>query len=211
MRLAQDNTGQAGRDLAEAERILAAAWTGRGFHIPHFFGLFGRGQLAIYSGDTAAALDLLARKLPEIRKSLLLRIETIAVLSMLLEGTLAIACAASESLQPKHSSAMLRRARQCAKGIRTKPAIWGSGLAMLIEAGVEAAAGKTDEAGARLSDAERELTRAGMLLYATAARYSRGRLLGDPELVTAAEEVFRDQGIVCIPRFATMLAPGVPF
>jgi hypothetical protein len=208
--LAQDNVAQADRDLLEVGRILAGAWTGRGFHIPHFFGLLGRAQLAIYSGDTTSALDLLTRKLPDVRRSYLLRIEVIAVLSLLLEGTLAIACAADRSRPPKYSSDLLRRARRCAKDIRRKPAIWGSGLAMLIEAGAESVEGRMDEASARWSDAERELTRAGMLLYAAAARYCRGRLTGDPELVTAAEEVFRDQGILCIPRFATMLAPGVP-
>ena len=74
---------------------------------------------------------------------------------------------------------------------------------MLFEAGAESVEGRKDEASARWSDAERELTRAGMLLYAAAARYCRGRLTCDPE-------DFRDQGILCIPRFATMLAPGVP-
>jgi len=210
VQLAQDNVAHADRDLLEVDRILASAWTGRGFHIPNFFGLFGRAQLAIYSGDTASALDLLARKLPEVRRSYLLRIEVIAVLALLLEGTLAIACAADRSLSPRHSSDLLRRARRCANNIRRKPAIWGSGVAMLIEAGAESAEGRINEASARWSDAGRELTRAGMLLHATAARYCRGRLTGDQELVAAAEEVFRDQGVLCIPRFATMLAPGVP-
>ena len=65
-------------------------------------------------------------------------------------------------------------------GADSEPAIWGSGLAMLIEAGTEAVDGRMDEAIARWSDAERELTRAGMLLYAAAARYCRGRLSDDP-------------------------------
>ena len=112
----------------------------------------------------ASALELLTRKLPEVRRSYLLRIEVIAVLSLLLEGTLAIACAAGRPRPPKHTSDLLRRARRCARDIRRKPAIWGSGLAMLIEAGAEAVEGRMDEASARWSDAERELTRAGMLL-----------------------------------------------
>ena len=85
---------QADRDLLEAQRILADAWSTRGFHIPHFFGLFCRGQVAIYSGNRSAAMDLLTRELPAMRRSYLLRVETIAILALLLEGTLAIACAA---------------------------------------------------------------------------------------------------------------------
>jgi hypothetical protein len=206
LRLAHDDVPQAQRDLLEVERILAGAWGGGGFHIPHFFGVYGRAQLAIYAGDTATALDVLTRKLPQIRKSYLLRIEVIAVLSLLLEGNLAIACAGSKG---GSSADLLRRARRCAKDIRGKSAIWGSGLAMLIEAGADSVEGRTEEASTRWSDAEGELTRSGMLMYAAAARYCRGRLTGDAKVIAAAEEVFREQGVVCIPRLVATLAPGV--
>ena len=82
---------------------------------------------------------------------------------------------------------------------------------MLIEAGADSVEGRTDEAIARWADAEGELTRSGTLMYAAAARYWRGRLAGDTRLVAAAEEVFREQGVVCIPRLAGTLAPGVQF
>ena len=36
--LARDDVEQAERDLLEAQRILANAWSTRGYHIPHFFG-----------------------------------------------------------------------------------------------------------------------------------------------------------------------------
>ena len=206
LRLAHDDVPQAQRDLIEVERILAGAWGVGGFHIPHFFGVYGRAQLAIYAGDTATALDVLTRKLPQIRKSYLLRIEVIAVLSLLLEGNLAIACAGSKG---GSSADLLRRARRCAKDIRGKSAIWGSGLAMLIEAGADSVEGRTEEASTRWSDAEGELTRSGMLMYAAAARYCRGRLTGDAKVIAAAEEVFREQGVVCIPRLVATLAPGV--
>ena len=210
LRLAQDNVAEADRDLVEAERILSGAWTARGFHIPHFFGLLGRAQVAIYSADTAAALDLLTRELPKLRRSLLVRIELVAIFSLLLEATLAIASAADGTVEPNRSSDLLRRARRCAEDIRMKPAIWGSGLAMLIEAGAASAEGRIDEASARWADAEHELNRAGMLLYASAASYCRGRVTGDSESLTAAEDFFRGEGVLCIPRFARMLAPGVP-
>ena len=202
--LAQDDVEQARRDLAEAERILAGAWSGHGFHVPHFFGLFGRAQVALYSGDRAAAAALLDG-MRTLRRSFLLRIEIIAVLALLLEATLAIACA-----DAGNSAELLARARSCAERIRRKPAIWGSGLAMLIEAGAEAASGRMDAACARWSDAERELTRSGMLMFAASARYWRGRAGNDPELVRNAEEFFRNQGVSNAPRLAQMLAPGAP-
>ncbi len=207
--LARDEVAQANRDLDEAERILAGAWTGRGFHIPHFFGLLGRAGLAIYSDDIDLALHLLTRRLPQLPRSFLLRVEVISILALFTEGALAIACAVAGPRNPTSASQLIGRARRCAEKIRQRPAIWGSGVAMLIDGGAEAAEGRLEVAAARFSDAERELTRADMLLYANAARYWRGRAAGDRELVAAAEDFFRDQGVRSIPRFARMLAPGV--
>ena len=207
--LARDDVAQANSDLDEAERILAGAWTGRGFHVPHVFGLLGRAGVAIYSGDTGLALHLLTERLPQLRRSFLLRVEVISVFTLLTEATLAIACAVAEPRTPKFASELIRRARRCAEDIRRKPAIWGSGVAMLIDGCTEAAEGRMESASARFSDAERELTRADMLLYANAARYWRGRIAGDSELIAVAEDFLRDQGVRCVPRFARTLAPGV--
>jgi energy-coupling factor transporter ATP-binding protein EcfA2 len=207
--LARDDVEQADRDLVEAQRILAGAWSDRGFHIPHFFGLFCRGQMAVYSGNRAAAMDVLTRDLPRMRRSYLLRIETIAVFTLLLEAMLAVACASGSSSPGKDSATLLRRARRCAEAIRRKPAIWGSGLAMMIEAGADAAQGRTDSACSRWSDAERELSRSGMLMFAAAVRYRRGRLAGDRELLASAEEYFSNEGVISASRLAVMLAPGV--
>ena len=207
--LARDDVEQADRDLVEAQRILAGAWSDRGFHIPHFFGLFCRGQMAVYSGNRAAAMDVLIRDLPRMRRSYLLRIETIAIFTLLLEAMLAVACASGSSSSPgTDSAALLRRARRSAEAIRRKPAIWGSGLAMMIEAGADAAQGRTDSACSRWSDAERELSRSGMLMFAAAVRYRRGRLANDRELLASAEECFSNEGVISAPRLAMMLAPG---
>src|SRR5262249_24459681 len=149
-------------------------------------------------------LHLLANRLPKLRRSFLLRIEVIRVLALLMEATLAIACAADLPQNPKLASDLIGRARRCAEDIRRRPAIWGSGVAMLIEGGTEAVEGRREAASARLADAERELNRVGMLLSGTAARYWRGRVTGDSELIAVAEDFFRDQGVRCIPRFAKM-------
>jgi eukaryotic-like serine/threonine-protein kinase len=207
--LARDDVEQADRDLLEAQRILAAAWSTRGYHIPHFFGLFCRGQVAIYSGNRSAAMDLLTRDLPGIRRSYLLRVETIALFALLLEGMLAIACAAGPATPGNDSFDLLRRARRCAEAIRRKPAIWGCGLAMMIEAGADAAQGRLDSACGRWWDAERELSRAGMHMFAAAVRYWRGNVTRDRELLAGAEDFFLSEGVVSAPRLAMMLAPGI--
>jgi hypothetical protein len=80
---------------------------------------------------------------------------------------------------------------------------------MMIEAGADAAQGRTDSACSRWSDAERELSRSGMLMFAAAVRYRRGRLAGDRVLLASAEEYFSNEGVISAPRLAMMLAPGV--
>jgi hypothetical protein len=59
-----------------------------------------------------------------------------------------------------------------------------------------------------MGDAERELGRAGMLMFAAAVRYWRGHVTGDHELMASAEEFFRNEGVVSPSRLAMMLAPG---
>src|SRR5436305_12517906 len=104
-------------------------------------------------------MDLLTRDLPAMRRSFLLRVETIAILALLLEATLAIACAAGLGTG-KVASDLLRRARLCAEAIRRKPAIWGCGLAMTIEAGADAAQGRLDSPPGARWEAERGTRRA---------------------------------------------------
>ena len=209
LRLAEDNIEQAKLDLIEAERILADAWTGQGFHVPHFFGIMSRTALALYSGDTTEGLNRLTRKLPQVRKSFLHRVELIAMLSLFTEATLAIFCAVDGTGRPKNSSGLLRRALMCAVRIRGRSAIWAPGLAMMIEAAVESAVGRLDEASARWSDAESELNRAGMASFAASASYARGRVTRNLELVNGAEDFLRQRGIVCVSRFARTLVPGI--
>jgi hypothetical protein len=80
---------------------------------------------------------------------------------------------------------------------------------MMIEAGADAAEGRLDSACGRWSDAERELTRSGMLMFAAAVRYWRGHVTGDRELLAGAEDFFLNEGVVSAPRLAMMLAPGI--
>jgi len=207
--LAKDNVQQAERDLAEAQRILAEGWSRRGYHIPNFFGLFCRAQVAVYSGDGESAMNLLTQELPRIRRSFLLRMETLAVFALLLEATLAVACAADPLLSTKQTPDLLHRAQRCANAIRRKTAIWGSGLAMMIEAGTFAAQGRLDSACSRWSDAERELERSDMLMFSAACRYWRGYLLRDGGLLARPEGFFRAQEVACPQKIARMLAPGV--
>jgi hypothetical protein len=203
--LAADNPSQAAADLDEAERILADSWSGRGFHVPHFFGVFGRCGVALYRGTAADELEQLKRRFRPLRRSLLPRIDVIGVLADYLEAMLVLTTAAE---MPFRRPAMMRKATACAASLRHRRAIWSLGMAMLVEAGIEATWGHADLAAARWDDAERELSRSGMRLYAAAAQFCRGRASGDAEVVQAASAIFSEQGIVSPAKFVKSLVPG---
>jgi hypothetical protein len=205
--LARDDPDQAVRDLDEGERLLAESWSARGIRLPHFFGLYGRGQVAIYTGRALADYPTLQRQMESLRRSPVFRIEMFAILGLLREGTLAIAAAmdCKESLRRKD---LTRIATRCCKALRRRRAIWSLGLAMLVEAGIEAVSGRPELAAARWLDAQREFERSGMRMYAAASRYCRGRITHDREAVDAAEQFMREQGVKYPDRIASMLAPG---
>jgi Cdc6-like AAA superfamily ATPase len=205
--LALDDAEEAARDLDEAEQMLGEGWSRRGSHVPNFIGLFGKAQVAQYRGCAAAEFSEIDRRLRKFRRSLLLRIETLAVLSLLLEGSLCLAAAADPNATGGRA-ALLDRATRVAESLRRRRAVWTLGLATLIEAGAHAASGRDELACSRWSDAERELERSGMRMYAAAARYWRGRTAGDRDCVQAAESVIREQGVKAPARIAWMLAPG---
>ena len=207
--LAADDVEQAAEDLDFAEETMAAAWSGRGFHIPNFFGLFGRAQVALYQGRATAAFDGMHGPLRRLRWSRLIRVETFAIFALLLEGSLAVAAAAESSADGARRRQLLRIASARAGDLRRRRAIWSSGLAMLIEAGVESASGRAEEASARWYDAQQELTRSGMRMYAAAARYCGGVAGADKAAVESAEAFFRAQGVKVPGKLAVVLAPGM--
>lgn len=88
---------------------------------------------------------------------------------------------------------------------------WASPLATLLRAGVSAALGDKTQTARLLREAAVGLEAADMALYAAAARYREGKLIGGGEgraLWTRADQWMSDQGVVNRERLVGMLAPG---
>jgi hypothetical protein len=113
------------------------------------------------------------RQLKSIRRSALLRVETLAILVLLLKATLSIAAACELFQASDARNSLLRTAGRCSQSLRDKKSVWSLGLALAIEAGVKTASGHNDSAQTLWADAERELERSGMRMFAAAARYNR--------------------------------------
>jgi hypothetical protein len=115
--------------------------------------------------------------------------------------------------RPAQRKAMLKSALVDAAKIEKEEMPWSNPLAALLRAGAARIEGEQAQALTLLDQAITGLDAANMALYAAAARYRRGHLLGGEEgkkVAAAADEWLAKQGVVNRPRMVGMLAPGFP-
>jgi ATP/maltotriose-dependent transcriptional regulator MalT len=107
---------------------------------------------------------------------------------------------------------LLRSAERDARRMEKEKTVYGDGMAQLVRAGIRATRGDNQQALALAASAEVELQKADMALYAAAARYRRGQLVGGAEgktLMTESESWLSNQKIRNCRRMIDMLAPGI--
>jgi ATP/maltotriose-dependent transcriptional regulator MalT len=97
-------------------------------------------------------------------------------------------------------------ARQLERERMPHAALW----AVILRAGVASVQGKTDRAAECLRTAIELAGQLDMSLYALAARYQLGTLVGGEgrEIAVEADEAMRAAGVVAPKRFAPVLVPG---
>jgi hypothetical protein len=204
--LARDDPDGAERDLEEA----LAAWVPErhGYLLQHWYGLFSRGEIALYRGRPGDGAALVAASERAVRRSLLLRVRLVRVEHTHLVARLAIAQAASS---PEARDAHLRAATCAAKSLRRERIPLGRWLAPLLLAGCAEVAGRRDEAASHLQEAVALLEASETWLYATAARRRLGETLGGERgraHLEAADAWFAQQGVKNPARMTAMLVPG---
>jgi serine/threonine protein kinase len=200
LHLAADRVDQA---RSEAERGLAQ-WTKRNFHLQHRFGVCTDVDIDLYSGQPESAARRLATAWPDLRAMLFI-IQHHRIEMVFYRARVALALAASGD------SSALRRARRDARRLNRERAPWAHALARLIQAGAARTRGRLDRAKAELEAAEVELRRCDMHLYAAAAQFRRGHLIGGDAgrgLIAAADQWMRDQQVVNPPRLVNLFTPG---
>jgi hypothetical protein len=202
--LAKDDADGASAAVAGA----LGKWHAEGFHLQHFWALHARVEIALYRGDPATAWTLLQDARRGLRRSLLLRVQS---LRLWLRQTRARAALALAAHDPTASERLLAIARAEARAIARERTPWGAGMASLIGGLLLEREGDAERAAAKLDDAATRLDAAHMVVYAAAARRARGRVAG-PEsgapAVRDAEALMRVRGVHDPARFAALLAPG---
>jgi hypothetical protein len=202
--LAEDDPETA---LARSREALSR-WSRKTFHVEHWWAMVGDRQADLYAGRADQAYRLIHEQWRDLDDALLLLVQLIRVEATFLRARAGLALARTRTEGRKD---LCRTAGHDADRLQRERMPWADGMASLIRAGAAATLGNPGEAEAQLRTAVDGLERADMKLYAAAARWQRGRLLGGDEgqaLVTRAERWMNEQGIVNKARMAAMLAPG---
>ncbi len=200
-----------GRDDAPRGRKVVddamARWSIRGFQVQHWWALRAHVECDLYEGDGSTSLSRLEAQWSALERSLLLRVQYAKIEALQLRGRALIA-AASRGLSGRW---LLARAERDAKVIAGEGPSWSAGLGALLEAGIAGKRGRRDAQRAALERAERWLTVADMPLYAAAARFKRGVLLGGTAGDALIERATREGAVLGVDRMdraSEWLAPG---
>ncbi len=187
-------------ELARAEReIESRRWSPPegGYHIQHWYGHRARIELALYRGDLDAARHVLDQALEQLRRSFLLRVQTIRAEATWLDGRIALAYAASGAPQQDLVDKAADAARRLAKEGVAYARVWGA----LLDAGVAARRRDGDAARESLERSAALAEEQDMRMCVAVCYYAMGHAWG--------EELMSDEGVARPELVAAMLLPGV--
>jgi hypothetical protein len=190
-------------------RAAMAQWSQSGFFVQHWQALALETDIDLYVGRGAAAYDRIARGLPAVRKSMLLRSQFVRGITFYARGRSAIA---SISDRPALKRARVAEAWRMARRLEREGMPWMLPLAALIEAAAENTSGRRAEAVAALRKAIATSEAAEMAMHAVAARWRLGELQGGDEgrtLVESARHALYAEGIKNPDRWVAIYLPGV--
>ncbi len=177
-------------------------WPKEGFHLEHLWASAALAHAELYSGDGERAYAMVTEMWPALRRSMLMHVGMITIDCLHLRARCAIAASSGD---PKS----LRRASRDAHAITRAPIVKTRPLGTLLLAQIAAARGR-DDAPAALLAAAAACSDSELHLFAAAARYRAGELLGGDEGATAvaeAAEAMRERGVRDPSSAVGMLAP----
>lgn len=191
----------------EVARKTLGRWSQQGFHIQHLCFYYGDLYTDLYADDAAGAWSRILATAPELKGSLLLRIQHVRVDVFQHAGRCAVAAAVSSH----DRSGLLRRAEVQARRLDRERVPWASAMAGLIRAGSVSVRGDLDRAARLLNEAVLKSDASGVALFAASGRRHLGRLLGGDEgraLIEQADSWMTGQSIRDPVRMAATMVPG---
>ena len=189
-----------------AVRQVMDRWSLDGFHFQHYLEMFAENQIDLYLGRWASAWRRADERWPLMKASLLLRIPFVKMEGLHLKARSALAAAIGS-----RDRALIESAERDAAAIAAEKVAWALPLALALRAGVARLRGRDDAATELLDRAARGFERAEMQMYARAASFRRGQVIGGDEgrtLCDVASAWMESQGVKNVPRLTDVLVPG---
>ncbi|MCC7535680.1 MAG: protein kinase [Deltaproteobacteria bacterium] len=208
-RLVSDDHDQALADMREA----LDAWSHRGFHVQHYYGMNAITEVLLYRdhGRGADALEALEGPYATCWRSMLRFVKSIRIESNLSLGRALVAAARVEGIDTARRAALLDRAERVARAIRREPIPGARLMSAVVHAGVASMRDDPDRRRESLEELVAAADSVRMHGYGTAARRRRGEIVGGAEgraMIEAADAWMRERGVVDPARMTAMLIPG---
>lgn len=182
-------------------------WVQHGFHHKHFMSLHGDAHTRLYVGDGATAHARVEETWPALRGAGLLGFPHIRAPMLDLRGRCALAAALEPTdTRPRLIGSAIAAARRLEKERRH----WATPMAQLLRGQVAALRQERTGAEDHLRAALSGFEAAEMALYAAAAGWRLGEVMGGDagqELAAASETWLRGQGVRRPDRLVAMVAP----
>lgn len=204
VRLAADHPDEAAQELERIHR----AWSREGFHVQHHAAFLGHTLVALYRQDGPAALQIVSQHLPVYRRSLLWYIQHLRVDVLQYYARGALAAAAAVAAPERGPLLKIARSRAC--DLEREKAPWALALARLVRAGIATGEGDRVQAIDLFRQSITLLEAVDMPIYAAAARWRLGELLGGAEgkaLIAQGEAWIATQAVRQPARMAAVYAP----
>jgi serine/threonine protein kinase len=208
--LAADELDKAQDELREGMKH----WSKKGFHTQHYYDLIRRTEIALYSRSGIDAWKVINGSWSELKRSLILRIQTFRIESQFLLARSALAAAVQTDTGLPHGSSqkdLLRVAETQSQKLQREGTRYANALCLLSQACLASIGRKeADFVTSLLAQAEAEFAANDMALHAAATRWRRGEIIGGEEgrsLITTADEWMRGQKIKNPLRIVEMLSP----
>ena len=202
LQLVLDDPAKARQEIRET----LGRWSHRGYHIQHYYELYGQAEIDLYEGNPGAAWRRVAAGWPAFKRSLSRRAQLIFLESAYLRARTVLGALAVREADASVLSFVKRDLRR----IEREAMAWSNPFARLIRASMAALRGEAPEAIELLASAESGFEAADMGLHAAAARRRRGELLGGQEgarLVADADAWMSAERVVNPARICALLVP----
>jgi thiamine kinase-like enzyme len=181
-----------------------------GLDLRDYYAFLAETQIDLYEGLAEEAHRRVIANWRGLTRSLLLMIPSVRIEAAHLRARAALAVAARRP--PARRGPLLAEARKHVKKLSCQRASWGRALALPLSASVALLSGDREGALERLADGTVALDAEGMRLFAGAARFRLGELMGGEQgagKCARARQYFEEQGISEPTRMLAMLAPGL--